>query len=165
MDAKIIPDSIRDVLDYDPETGHLTRKKFAGNQRAGTVVGHLHRDAGYVRLKHCNQTYPAHRVAWFLYHGEQPDVIDHINRDKTDNRIANLRNVSKRTNCLNRGINGLSWAISNRTATRKGQVYVNATYCGKSLYHGKNIFVALFRRIMAERQDHPIGLPAPDGGH
>jgi hypothetical protein len=159
MDVKIIPDSIRDVLDYDPETGDLTWKVGRrGTARAGCVAGWLG-STGYISLRFNRSSYLAHRVAWFLYHGEQPEVIDHINRKKSDNRIANLRSVDKSANELNHGKTGVRWYKTN------GRYYAWARYKTKYLYAGKDIMTAHYRRIMAERADHPIGLPAPDAGH
>ena len=154
MDAKIIPDSIRDVLNYDPETGDLTWKINSKRARAGAVAGWVHNN-GYRMLCANQVTYLAHRVAWFLHHGTQPNVIDHVNRDRADNRLANLRDVNISLNGLNSSRTGVKWAFSN------GARYVRASYRGRALYMGKDITTAWFRRIMAERQDHPIGLPAP----
>ena len=158
MAAKIIPDSIRDVLNYNPETGDLTWKVARGNGsvKAGTVAGHINRGR-YVHIRTGGRTYLAHRLAWFLYHGEQPDVIDHINRDKADNRITNLRSVTTSQNLLNHGKTGVAWQ------KWKHHRYAFASYKRKCLYFGTDVMTAHFRRIMAERQDHPIGLPAPDG--
>jgi hypothetical protein len=55
------------------------------------VAGYAAAD-GYVRLKFKSVGYPAHRIAWFYHYGvPAPRHIDHINRVRTDNRIANLR--------------------------------------------------------------------------
>lgn len=43
-----------------------------------------------------------HRVIWIMHHGKDPDTIDHINRNRTDNRIENLRDVSLSVNHMNR---------------------------------------------------------------
>lgn len=52
---------------------------------------------GYIR---CNNTY-VHRLAWYIHYNEIPNYIDHINGDKTDNRIVNLRSVTPQKNSFN----------------------------------------------------------------
>lgn len=48
-------------------------------------------------------TYPVHVVAYAIIHNKRPAVVDHINRDKHDNRIENLRAATQTQNCMNRG--------------------------------------------------------------
>lgn len=86
---------IRHNLSYDAKTGEITRKgKRKGN---GTV----NRD-GYLVYKVCGESFLAHRLAWFLYYGKFPDVeLDHINRDRKDNRICNLRLADRYLNSQN----------------------------------------------------------------
>lgn len=73
---------------------------------------------GYRSIGVGNKSYKAHRLIWFWHHGKDPtDQIDHINQDKLDNRIENLREASNQENCKNRkinprntsGITGVSW--------------------------------------------------------
>ena len=99
MKTNPIPDSIRDAVSYDPDTGLLYRLKSHGRWKAGEPVGHPLKN-GYISHTHEGKRYYAHRIAWFLAHNEQPDVIDHINHDPADNRLCNLRNVTKRANIL-----------------------------------------------------------------
>lgn len=56
----------------------------------------------------------AHRLAWFIYYGIVPDVIDHINGVKTDNRISNLRNVTQHKNTFNTNAKGFRKRDSGR---------------------------------------------------
>lgn len=81
---------IREQFDYDPETGELFRKNLrAMNLRPET--GSLSRD-GYMIAGINGGHQLVHRVAWAHFHGDWPSKqIEHINKDKTDNRIANLR--------------------------------------------------------------------------
>lgn len=84
---------VRKLLDYNPETGVFTRKMTRMGWPAGKVAGALVAQ-GY-RLCCVDREYVlAHRLAWFYVYGVWPSIIDHINQDKDDNSIANLREVS-----------------------------------------------------------------------
>lgn len=89
------------LVHYDPATGEFARAVTTGSRwRAGQRAGTF--DAkGYVVLNVGGRRIKAHRLAWFIVHGEIPHLIDHINGDPADNRIANLRSASKQVNCLN----------------------------------------------------------------
>ena len=94
---------LRALLQYDPETGVL---RWAVSRRGrvarpGVVAGRPNR-AGYIRVKIDGFSYAAHRIAWVIVHGERPrGDIDHINGDRADNRLANLRDVPRRVNRQN----------------------------------------------------------------
>ena len=91
---------LRELVHYDPDTGIFTRKTDRGGYKAGTVMGCVaHR--GYHKMCVDKRKYYTHRLAWLYVHGEMPNVIDHINGDTSDNRIANLRNVSQAENLQN----------------------------------------------------------------
>jgi hypothetical protein len=94
---------LREVLSYDPATGDFTRRTPRPGARAGDKAGHLHRaGAGYVYIMVDHRSYLAHRLAWLYVHGVWPDgLLDHINRDKSDNRIANLRPADFSLNAQN----------------------------------------------------------------
>lgn len=86
--------------------------RYAGTQALTTInkdgyyVGHIR-----------NRKYLAHRVIWALFHGRWPNQIDHINGDRLDNRIENLRSVSVSENARNHkrsvvnatGVTGVCW--------------------------------------------------------
>lgn len=117
-------------LDYDPRTGLFTYK------RNGLAAGCRWR--GYIRLHVEDQIDLAHRVAWYFVYGYVPRLIDHINCDKADNRIANLREATKQENALNRlslyrnNTSGEQGVYQTKTGNYKAQVRRN----GKDVYLG-----------------------------
>ena len=103
---------LHERLHYDEDTGIFTwRPRFAlpvddpakvatwNTRYAGCAAGvETH---GYIRLSVDDRKHYAHRLAWLYVYGEMPRLIDHINRDGRDNRIANLRKADKRINVAN----------------------------------------------------------------
>ncbi len=87
------------ILAYDPETGII---RWVKN---GKIAGWSDpENGGRISIRIDKKLYLAHRVAWFLYYGEWPSqLIDHENRDPTDNRISNLRPSDQSENLCNRG--------------------------------------------------------------
>lgn len=105
------------MFDYDPETGLLVRLVRTSNcVHVGEVAGCLNN--GYFRVSVNGKRYLLHRLAWFIHYGAWPkDQLDHINRNRTDNRIANLREVDYLENNKNKsmptrntsGVVGVCW--------------------------------------------------------
>lgn len=99
--------TLRQYLDYNPETGDLTwlfceqqharfNTRWAGRP-AFTSIG----PSGYRFGQISRISYQAHRIIWKWWHGSDPEWIDHIDGDKLNNRISNLRSVSRVVNARN----------------------------------------------------------------
>lgn len=122
--ASLTAATLRERLNYDPDTGKFTWRVavYNGLPKPGTEAGSL--DArGYVVCKIEGRRCQAHRLAWLYMYGEWPkQQIDHINRDPADNRIANLREASAKENHQNMaptvknksGFIGVSWNARQR---------------------------------------------------
>lgn len=122
MKVNKIPEEIREYLRYEDGKLYWT-KKPCKNVRVGDEAGHHCKSKGYIRILFRGSHYRTHRVAWFLVKGEQPpDILDHINNNKTDNRIENLREATQSQNSFNAktrkdntsGIKGVHWHKLNK---------------------------------------------------
>ena len=92
--ARLIFDEVRGVLMW---RNNQRYGRHAEGCEAGAVDS-----SGYKRFVFNGRRYLAHRVIWLHHYGEWPDgYIDHLNGVKTDNRISNLRSVTKSQNTLN----------------------------------------------------------------
>ena len=106
------------ALIYDPMTGIFTRRVGAGGSKANSVAGSP--SHGYSNISIDGKIYGAHRLAWLYVHGNLPlGDVDHIDGNRSNNTIANLRDVSRSVNLQNSkearknnkssGMLGVSW--------------------------------------------------------
>ena len=99
---KLTKEYLHDILDYDEINGIFKWKTSNGSRDIGDVAGYVRKKDGYIDIKIQNVAYKAHRLAWLYVYGEQPKgVIDHIDRNKSNNRIKNLRDVTPSENAQN----------------------------------------------------------------
>ena len=108
-----------DTITYDKQTGYFTWSKSRPGCTQGARAGSVSR-YGYLVIKVSRKQVRAHRLAWFLSFGVWPDgEVDHINGDRIDNRLCNLRVVDRSTNSQNQrnaqrdnlssGLLGVTW--------------------------------------------------------
>lgn len=105
-------------ISYEPSTGIFRWNVSAPGITKGAIAGTM-TSSGYRQIKLGHVPYRAHRLAWFLTHGQWPDgEVDHINGDKVDNRLDNLRVVDRAGNSQNQraahrdnssGFLGVTW--------------------------------------------------------
>jgi hypothetical protein len=104
---QVIPsiELIRSTFIYDPVSGDLRWRHNGRNQwaRAGNLAGQSTKNCnGYSSVRVGGRSHRVHRVIWAYYYGVWPDQdIDHINRDRADNRIENLRDATRSQNLGN----------------------------------------------------------------
>ena len=153
---------LKEVLNYDPDTGIFTwikppSRRVGVNDPAGTIL-----NIGYIHISIDRKRYVAHRLAWFFTHGEWPkEQMDHINHNRIDNRISNLRCVSYAENRKNMklfklnksGHDGVWWDKSRN----KWQAFLDTG--GKRIHLGRHVkkhdAIAAREKAKSERGYHP----------
>ena len=107
-DETLTAEQCRELLEY--RVGVLYwLVAVARRVKVGDVAGCLKRD-GYVYISVKNRPYKRSRLVWLMHTGSWPtNHIDHINRDRSDDRIENLRDVTHQQNHFNTGARGYCW--------------------------------------------------------
>ena len=103
MHMKDIPPNVTSQFNY--VDGQLYWRELGTGRKPGPV-GNLCR--GYLAVMCHKKMYYVHRIIWVMHHGDTHLQIDHINRDRTDNRLSNLRAVTKSMNLFNSN-RGVAW--------------------------------------------------------
>lgn len=175
MAAKPLPDAdlLRQLLRYEPDTGKLFWRErnashFSGRGHTLSNVATFNRlmagkeaftakdELGYHQGWLINQRYRAHRLIWKIVTGKDPDLVDHINGDASDNRWFNLRQVSRRENGLNRPLpaNNKSGILGVRLDKRSQKWVASIKVAGKDKHLGtfSEIDDARAARMKAERE-------------
>jgi hypothetical protein len=144
---------LREVLNYDAETGLFIWLKTLGSKRMkGLPAGTLN-DQGYILICVDRKDYRAHRLAWLHETGCMPARhIDHIDGDRSNNRMSNLRLASISQNLANSrrpitntsGHKGVSWDASRGKWQVKIQVMGVTKHCGR--FHDINDAAAAYER-------------------
>ena len=151
---------LKELLSYDPETGVFVRiKQTSSNAKIGDVAGTIKRD-GYRYIQIDRKQIGEHRLAWFYMTGAfPPDQIDHINRNKTDNRFVNLRTVTGSENQHNQGINRVNTSgykgVSYQKCCKKWYASIQFNNVQKNLGRFSTAEEASAAYLAAQRIYHP----------
>lgn len=139
------PEYLREILTYCGSTGVLRwnmsdiKTEKWNSRYSGSIALNSIEPTGYLRGTIDGSQYKSHLIAWAIYYGKYPEgEIDHINGDKSDNRIVNLREATRSQNQINIGLRksntsgykGASW--KKRNGKWQAQIQIN----GKTKYLG-----------------------------
>ena len=144
MKAYPTQEDIKKLLSYDSSTGKLTwigltgAKKFRNGNEAGSPDPN-----GYVLVKIRGSLYLAHRLIWIYVNGSIPvgdenSIIDHINHNTSDNRLENLRMVTRQHNGSNCRMR------KNNTSGFKGVIQRNGRWGASITYNYYKLYIGYF---------------------
>lgn len=112
---------LKQVLYYDPESGIWTRLSCSSERWIGRHAGNENQVNGYRQIRIDGKLYRSNRLAWFYMTGKWPVyIVDHANRNRSDDRWINLRLATRSENGINTNISknnksghtGVSWKKS-----------------------------------------------------
>lgn len=135
--AELTLSLLRAVLHYDLDTGVFRwRVRAAANVKEGDIAGCIN-GTGYRYIVINGKMHRAHRLAWFWVKGKWPaGDIDHINGDKDDNRLVNLRVVTNSQNQKNAKINSRNTTGVAGVSLRSGKFIARITHEGRRVSLG-----------------------------
>jgi len=135
---------LKELLEYNKNTGEFHWKASPNNcTKINSKAGYL-RSSGYIGIKIDYKMYQAHRLVWLYTYGKFPKGdVDHINRVRNDNRIENLRDVSRSLNSRNSSVSqlntsGFSGVFWNKRANK---------WVSHITYGGKQRHLGYFKKI------------------
>jgi hypothetical protein len=139
---------LQECFECDPEVGLLYWKErpmyHFGSKKSGNSINSRHSGnlvrridkQGYNIATIDNGKYRVHRLIWKMFYNEEPDIIDHINGVRNDNRLCNLRSVTQKENAKNKSV-----INSRNTSNYEGVSLISATgkYSSYLYIDGANI--------------------------
>jgi hypothetical protein len=158
MDAKEVLVFVKENLSYDEATGNFVWRsdRANGKVKRGSIAGSV-TNKNYRQIRISGKWYKCHRLVWLLKTGEWPvGQIDHLNRNKLDNRFENLRDVTNYTNCLNRNPErslptGVTWDKRNKKWL--AQTYIGGVAKNLGRYSSVQLAERAYLKANLERAD------------
>jgi len=148
---------LKEVLNYDPESGIFTRLVSTSNcVKVGDVAGTIN-SRGYLQIMIADKRYLAHRLAFLYMTGAFPkDCTDHINGIRGDNRWINLRQCTKTENGQNRTSNKNSSSkypgvcCDKKAKKWRAQIKINGKVKYLGLFQAESEAYAVYCKAKAE---------------
>ncbi len=124
---------------FEYRDGRLYRKVTVGRGKAGELAARMEFN-GYMVVKIRKRRYKEHRLIYMMHYGECPDVLDHINRIRHDNRLENLRGCTKGENGIN------SKVRSDNSSGIRGVCFAKRQkkWVARIYYQGKQVWLGSF---------------------
>jgi hypothetical protein len=147
-------DGAKALLDYDPLTGEFTHKYTARNAKKGEKAGYVHAH-GYLILSLNGKEAYAHRVAWLLHYGTPPVAfLEHIDGDRLNNRISNLRPADHYVNNGN--------AVSHRQGKPAGIKEIKGRFYARITVKGQTCSLGVFSSLVEAEKAREDALKNPE---
>lgn len=100
----ITHERVKELFYYHPD-GYLLWKERRQGTKKSLIAATFDKSNGYMRCYADGKHYRLHRIIWFWHHGKWPSIdLDHKDRDKTNNKIGNLRICNDSQNGSNVGL-------------------------------------------------------------
>jgi len=137
--SNLSAEELRSVVYYDRTTGAFTWIKSNNQKRGLPQAGNLTPN-NYMRIRVCKRSYMAHRLAWLYVYGEWPkDRVDHIDGNRSNNRIENLREATDWQNAANKKVKS-----DNRLGIKGVELHECGKFRARIFIDGKHKHLGLF---------------------
>lgn len=138
MNFKGLPEScISEAFEISPEDGIVTWKISSGSTKIGDVVGYKRgTPSSYAKGSLNGVRFRVHELIYWWVHKELPKEIDHIDRDKLNNKISNLRGVSNQQNQRNRKVSKNNTSGTTGVSRFRGKWQASIKVDGKKIHLG-----------------------------
>ena len=154
----ITKELLHELFEY--KDGHLYWKVSRSQRvKVGNKAGGVHKPSGYYHIEFNSKKYKGHRLIFLMHHGNLPKVIDHIDGDKLNNKIENLREATQQQNCYNSGMKKLNTSGVKNVHLHKptNKWLVQLMVNGKKKYFGLYEDLELADLVAQEARDKYFG--------